>query len=338
MNTLAIAVVAAVLVTACAPGTPRPIDPAVGSMVSDVGSGTCVSAGAEGVASFADANLERSVRRALEAGPDEPLTCQAVARLTIMHAPDARIAELTGIEALTGLQELYIYGNNSIRDVTPLTGLTELRDLNLARNEIEDIGPLAELGGLTSLSLTGNPIRDITPLAALTGLTRLQVEQTAGVADLGALSGLASLTRLELAGNQIVDVSPLAGLTQLRWLSLRDNPGVGDVGPLRHLSRLETLSLAGTSVTDLASLAYMPHLSTLILEGTPVRDLGALIGLAHLSRLDLRGNRGLTDIQPLLFNTSLGRGDAVRLERTGVSCEDVAALRMKGVGVLAGCE
>ena len=338
MNTPAFAIVAALLVAACAPGTPRPAEPVGGSVVSDARSDECVAGSADGVASFADANLERSVRRALEAGPDEPLTCQAVARLTILHAPDAHIEELTGIEALTGLHELYIYGNNSIRDLTPLTGLTELRDLNLARNEIEDIGPLAELPGLTSLSLTGNPIRDITPLAALTGLTRLQVEHTAGVADLDALSGLVSLTRLELAGNGIVDVAPLAGLTRLTWLSLQDNAGVDDIGPLRHLSRLETLSLAGTSVTDLASLTHMPHLSTLILAGTPVRDLGALIGLTQLARLDLRGNRDLADIQPLLFNTSLGPGDAVRLERTGVRCEDVVALRMKGVGVLAGCE
>jgi Leucine-rich repeat (LRR) protein len=329
---------AVMLTAACTQRTSRPAAPSVDAATPMAPAHACARGGAEAVASFPDPNLERSVRRALGAGPDEPLTCAAVAGLTSLHAPDARIADLTGIEALAGLQELYIYGNNSIRDVTPLTRLTALRDLNLARNEIEDITPLAELGALTSLSLTGNPLRDIMPLASLTGLTRLQVEHAAGVTDLGALSGLAGLTRLELAGNRIVDLTPLAGLTQLTWLSLEGNAELHDVAPIGHLSRLETLSLAGTAVTDLSPLAHMPHLSTLILEGTPVRDLGALIGLTHLSRIDLRGNRGLTDIQPLLFNTSLGRGAAVRLERTGVSCEDVAALRMKGVSVLAGCE
>jgi internalin A len=314
------------------------VDAAVGATLPETGRDACAGGTPDALASFPDANLERAVRSALEVGADQPLTCEAVARLTSLHAPDARIEDLTGIEALAGLEELYIYGNNAVSDVTPLTGLAALRDLNLARNEIEDIGPLAGLVTLASLSLTGNPIRDIAPLAALTGLQRLQVEHTAEVTDLAALSGLVGLDRLELAGNQIVDVTPLAGLTQLRFLSLQDNAELMDIGPLLRLSRLETLSLAGTSVTDLSPLAHMPHLATLILEGTPVRDLGALIGLTHLSRVNLRGNRSLTDIQPLLFNTSLGRGDAVRLERTGVSCEDVAALRMKGVSVLAACE
>jgi hypothetical protein len=59
--------------------------------------------------------------------------------------------------------------------------------------------------------------------------------------------------------------------------------------------------------------------------------------MAGLSRLDLRGNMQLTDIQPLLFHATLGEGDAVRLENTGVSCTDVAALQVRGVTVFTHC-
>jgi Leucine-rich repeat (LRR) protein len=298
---------------------------------------SCVEAAPDAPASFPDPHLQTAVRRALGLSVFETLTCGAVRALTSLHAPDARISDLTGIEVLESLEELYIYGNNSIRDVSPLVGLKSLRDLNLARNEIEDIGPLAELRSLTSLSLYGNPIRDIGPLANLTGLTRLRVEHTAGVSDLSALRGLHNLTRLELSGNEIVDLSALAGLNGLTRLSLQDNVGLSDIGPLAHLRQLEILMLGGTAVTDLRPLAPLSRLSALGLEGTPVRDLGVLIGLTQISQIDLRDNPGLTDIQPLLFNASLGRGDAVRLERTGVRCEDIAALRVKGVSVLAGC-
>ncbi len=314
------------------PGTPA----SLGAAAPDNGV-TCSAGRDDDLVRFPDANLQRAVRGALELAEDAPLTCGAVATLESLHAPDAGIADLTGIGALVGLEELSIYGNNSVSDLRPLVGLPLLRDLNLALNRIEDIGPLAELTGLTSLSLYGNPITDIGPLAGLTHLTRLRVEHTAGVSDLSPLSGLRYLVRLELAGNAIVDVSPLSHLSQLTRLSLQDNRDLEDIGPLDHLVGLEILGLGGTGVEDLRPLARLTRLTALGLESTPVRDLSALIGLTELSRIDLRGNNDLTDIQPLLFNTGLGSGDVVRLERTGVSCEAIAQLRQKGVSVLTRC-
>jgi len=331
------ALAAATLGWACA-STPAPRATApVAEAVEAPVRATCGDHDPEALAVFPDANLQLAVRRAIGLAQTQDLTCGALLTLRSLHAPDARIQDLAGIAALVHLEELYIYGNNSITDVAPLVGLTTLRDLNLARNRIEDIGPLAELTGLTSLSLYGNPIRDISPLAALTGLTRLQVDHAAALTDLSALSGLHRLTRLELSGNEIVDLGPLAGLTALTRLSLEDNVRLTDLGPLARLTQLETLVLSGTGVRDLAPLGALERLRTLVLVGTPVQDLGALIGLGQLAQLDLSDNPALTDIQPLLFNPELGRGDAVRLDRTGVACEDVAALRVKGVSVLSSC-
>lgn len=289
------------------------------------------------VVSFPDENLERVIRAAIGVGAAEALTCSTLARVTSLHAPDARIENLSGIENLVGLTEIYIYGSNAIRDVTPLSLLPALSDLNLARNAIEDIGPLAAIHTLTSLDLTGNPIRDITPIGRLTGLTRLRIGHGTELADLGALRALTSLTRLELDANAIVDLRPLAVLSQLTRLSLQDNRHLSDLGPLSHLARLEVLSLGGTAVADLSALGGLSRLSTLGLEGTRVHDLGPLLGLADLARLDLTGNMQLSDVQPLLFHTSFGAGDAARLERTGVSCTDVAALQTRGVTVTSSC-
>jgi Leucine-rich repeat (LRR) protein len=333
-GSLAAAAIAPLAACASSPAPP-PAEPVV--VIPAVAEAPCATGDPDAPLTFPDANLLLAVRRALGLERFEPLTCGAARELRSLHAPDARIRDLTGIEVLVALEELYIYGNNDVTDIRPLVGLSSLRDLSLARTEIEDISPLAELSSLTSLSLYGNPIHDIRPLAALTRLTRLQVEHAAGVSDLSALSGLRSLTRLELSGNGIVDLTPLAGLAALTWLSLEENPQLSDISPLRHLGRLEILSLGGTAVVDLGPLAALSRLGTLALHGTAIVDLGPLIGLAHLSRLDLRDNRQLVDIQSLLFNTHLGRADAVRLERTGVRCEDVASLRSKGVSVLARC-
>ncbi len=135
---------------------------------------------------FDDPQLESAVRSALRIGPTDPLTLAAVQTLTALAAQSFGIQSLGGIEALSNLTFLALPGN-SISDLTPLAGLTQLTDLQLG-NSISDLTPLAGLTQLTKLQLTSNSISDLTPLA-----------------------GLTQLTFLKLDGNSISDLTPLAG-------------------------------------------------------------------------------------------------------------------------------
>jgi internalin A len=331
------AVLALTAAAGCAGGgrSEAPVTPAVAAPPGPPGL-VCPGSGAAALISFPDAALARAIRAALQVGAEEPLTCELLARVTRLHAPDARIRDLSGIENLVRLGELHIYGSNQIRDVSPLGLLPALTDLNLARNQIEDVAPLAEVRTLTSLDLYGNPIGDIEPIGQLTGLIRLRLASP-HLSDLEPLRTLTRLARLELGGNAIEDVAPLASLMALTRLSLADNAHLSDLGPLASLTSLEVLDLGGTAVRDLAPLAGLARMTSLSLAGTRVFDLGPVIGMAGLERLDLRGNMQLIDIQPVLFHSTLGEGDGVRLEGTGVSCTDVAALQVRGVTVFTDC-
>jgi hypothetical protein len=322
---------------ACGGGTASPSPASVPQAATVPAGPVCTADNADAPVTFPDERLAGAIRGELEVGSDEPLTCGLLARITSMHAPDAGIGDLSGIENLVRLGELHIYGNNHIQDVTPLAFLPALTDLSLARNEIEDVAPLGRVRTLTSLDLYGNPVRDIAPLGQLTGLIRLRLSDVEGASSLEALSTLTLLTRLELAGNDITDLTPLASLTGLTRLLLADNPHLRDLTPLASLVSLEVLELGGTAVGDLTPLSAMPRITTLSIDGTRVFDLGPLLGLAGLSRLDLRGNVQIANIQPLLFHPTLGEGDGVRLEGTGVGCTDVAALQAKGVTVFTTC-
>ena len=88
-----------------------------------------------------------------------------------------------------------------------MSGLTNLRDLNLHTNAITDVSALRRLTSLTELRINGNQIKDI---SALSGLT----------------------------GNQITDVSALKVLTSLAGLDLRFNPEFSDIQPLLNNSGL----------------------------------------------------------------------------------------------------
>lgn len=176
---------------------------------------------------------------------------------------DLRIAEnpLTDISALSGLTELrvlrmhrhgdFIGGQNprsymgatgvlftnAVTDISPLTNLTKLVDLNIHTQDISDLTPLSGLTSLIELRLAGNSFTDLSPLRRLT-----------------------TLEYLELTGNDITDITPLSGLTNLIGLDLRFNPdltniqalfenpglGAGDVVELRHTN---------VSCTDQARLA-----------------------------------------------------------------------------------
>jgi internalin A len=286
---------------------------------------------------FPDAALERAVRAALGADAGEALTCARVAEITRLHAPDAGISDLTGIENLVRLGELHVYGHNTIRDLAPLGHLRALSDLNLARNRIEDVAPLAAVRTLTSLDLYGNPITDVAPLGELRGLIRLRLGSGARIHNVEALAGLSLLSRLELLDNAVSDLSALSSLTHLTRLSLQNNPHVVDLAPLATLTRLEIVELGLTAVSDLAPLGNLPRLSAVGLAGTRVRELGPLMGLSALTRLDLRDDVLVTDIQALLFHPTLGEGDAVRLEGTMVNCGDIAALQARDVVVFSNC-
>ena len=79
--------------------------------------------------SFADANLERAVREALD-HPQGTLTEADLASLTYLDASDRNIQSLAGLEHATALQELYLR-LNEIADVQPLASLTNLQRLSL---------------------------------------------------------------------------------------------------------------------------------------------------------------------------------------------------------------
>ena len=98
-------------------------------------------------------NLERAVREQL-ALPDEiPITQQEMLRLKELDAEQREITDLTGLEFATNVTDLRL-GNNSISDLSPLSGLKQRRHLVLLGNRIDSslhISPLLNRPDLSGL-------------------------------------------------------------------------------------------------------------------------------------------------------------------------------------------
>ncbi len=132
---------------------------------------------------FADSSLQSAVEEAAAETGD-------AAGLVSLTAKDRGIADLGGIEQLTRLEVLDLYGNE-IRDLSPLSGLRRLRYLDLGANQVEDVSPLASLKSLQVLLLADN---GVTEVPALAGLDSLQsVDLTGNPLDAAAESQIAAL-------------------------------------------------------------------------------------------------------------------------------------------------
>ncbi len=145
-----------------------------------------------------------------------------------------------------------------IRDLSPLSGLSELAELDLAYNQISDLSPLKNLGKLRLLCVDGNSITNLSSLAPMSGLRVLSAQSGVGegnpnnayVNNISGFEGMTGLCCLDLGWNQISDVSALGTLTRLRSLKLYPEynfAGVADPTPLLGLGRIEA---GGFQTTD----------------------------------------------------------------------------------------
>ena len=238
---------------------------------------------------FADPKLEAAVREAIgiAEGAIQP---EDVANLTSLTATGVGIADLSGIEQLTGLRTL-IMENNQITDLAPLSSLTSLGDLRLGSNQIEDIFALGSLEALFNLQVGLNRITDISVIQDLQSLLILSIHNNR-LTNIDPVEDHPALSRLDLTRNQVEDLTPLADLVSLEWLWISDNP-LTDIGPLARLSRLRYLISDRTQIEEISALTELGALDSLTLEDNLIADLSSLVsnvGLNAGDSVDLRGN------------------------------------------------
>lgn len=89
-----------------------------------------------------------------------------------------RIDTIEAISLLSSsLTELYL-SKTSIRDLSPLVGLSRLTVLDLSSTQVRNIAPLAGLPYLTQLDLSWTQVRDLTPLAGIKQTLYVLVSKT----------------------------------------------------------------------------------------------------------------------------------------------------------------
>lgn len=148
---------------------------------------------------FADANLKLAVETAL--GITNP-TYDDMLKLTYLNAKSKGITSLIGLETALNLTTLYLH-QNTISDISPLTGLNKLMVLNLYLNNITNISPLSGLTKLYSLAISSNKITDISVLAGLNNLIYLYINNNQ-INDFSALTGNTKFKEIYATRNAVL--------------------------------------------------------------------------------------------------------------------------------------
>ena len=175
-----------------------------------------------------------------------PLT--SLPQLSSLAIGSVRDLDLSPIGEIAGLRNLEVTGDG-VSDVEFLKGLTSLEKL-LIQGPVKDWSPLSGLSNLQQLDLQSDDQTDIGPLSSLTQLRRLSLTD-GDISDLGPLGCLPNLQVLEFYWGYIDNIDALAEVTQLKKLKLYATYEVKDLSPLFGLQSLEELELSDcTGLTD----------------------------------------------------------------------------------------
>ena len=139
-------------------------------------------------------------------------------------------SDLTNLGQMTELKILNLEGNPDISNLTVLSGLITLEELELpSPSQISDLSPLSGLTGLTSLSMVENwgksqqplsLIQDYSPLAGLTGLKELSLS-VINLSDFLFFFGMKGLETLRLVGSVVTeDLTYFGKFTNLKELRI----------------------------------------------------------------------------------------------------------------------
>ena len=218
---------------------------------------------------------------------------------------------------MSNLKSLDLDGNQITTLPSVLTGLSSIEVLDLRDNDVRDVTPLSLLTTLKNLYVRGNDNLENEERLANLGTTRVDISLPDAVyipdtnlaAALRTQIGLPDndpifpenmegLTTFTATGQNIVDLTGLETATGLTNLTLSNN-AIVDLEPLEDLTSLTTLNLSNNQIVDVSSLGELTNLETLDLRDNQIIDVAPLAELTNLTLLLLRGNDSITNLGAL---------------------------------------
>ncbi len=226
---------------------------------------------------FSDIDLEMSIRKQLDKmnGRLTQNDLNKVEELVL----DKYVTDLRGIEKLKNLKKLKSNcypssGDTLIKDISPLSTLSNLEELHLPYCRISDLNPIKDLDNLKFINFDANLIEDAGPIASLDNIVNIVLDNNT-ITDLTPFSNLYSLRALLINNNEISDLTVISEMDNIEILGIAINK-ISDLYPLVNLTNLSTLMIYQNQFTDISPLIE-------IYNNGGFRKIGSIILLGEIN-------------------------------------------------------
>jgi hypothetical protein len=231
------------------------------------------------------------------------------------------------ISGILKQQKIDISGISEIRNLGPLSELTELREILCSNTLITDLIPIRNLNHLEIFDCSQTPVDDISPLHYSVTIRELNCGYTL-LSDLSPISGFVNLEILKCDGLKITDLEFIAKMTNLKMLDCSDTR-IYDLSPVQNLNTLVSIDFSATGINNLDAVTGLTGLTYLNCENTTVAFLEPLADLSNLEILRI-SSTGVSSLQPLndslnlkkiyCDNTLIAKTEAIQYMRNHPSC------------------
>lgn len=242
---------------------------------------------------FTDPVLEASIAKQLKVQVGA-ITVNDMSTLTQINCYD-NISNIEGLEYAVNLTRLSLF-NNSLSDLTPISGSTKLDYIAIQNTNVSDASPISNISTLTSVGIGMSKIEDTTPFGKLTNLKNLSLHSN-NITDISPLSSLTNLTSLYISDNKITDVEPLAQLTKLSSLMISNN-NISDISSLKNLTNISSLTMEFNKIEDISVLANFTKLIDLTANDNLITDISPLDNFTAMKVLIISNNK-IEDVSPI---------------------------------------
>ncbi len=256
--------------------------------------------------------------------PEDLDTIGAIPTLSKLRLSRCGLVNITSLSPLENLEDLDL-SYNSISDINALSGMKYLRQLNLRSNAVSSLESLKFAAKLHILDISENNIPSLAPLSNCTQMEKLTADDN-DISDIGVVAKMPELTILCASRNMIFDASAVASCTAMTRLELADN-SLTAIDMIADMPQLSYLDISHNLVAEIPALNVETcRLSSFYASYNKLESVAHLAGLLELTYVNVDYNDNIEDIECLTPCHML-----VQVDAFGTKVEKVEALLNMGV-------
>tara|TARA_Y100000385_G_scaffold289529_1_gene359268 strand:- start:1656 stop:4289 length:2634 start_codon:yes stop_codon:yes gene_type:complete len=200
------------------------------------------------------------------------------------------------LKTFRGVKSLDLSNNQIIKDLKPISELSQLKEINIINTNINDLEPIRNLKNIEVLNCSGSAVEDLSSLRYLSSLISLNLSSTKLV-DLTAIGGLENITKLNISNSHVEDITPLETIYSLNQLDI-SHTRINNLSPICELPHLSDVNISSTSVKSLEKISSLTSIQHLNIDSTLIYSLVPLSNFENMTVLQAN-NTNISSLKPL---------------------------------------